>query len=175
MGGEAAHPRANRAAGAWFRIPGARQRWDITRNSSMRGLWVWEIDLRGYLGDRGGESEWEVCPCVKRATGARSRYREAVGWCMACKFTSGRKAVRPDENRAAGAQFCALGTKYRWAGVQGSRIWWATVSDGAGGASVDGFARGRGGWSPRGKSGRQGSVFDWGWLSPTGMGLGSPK
>jgi hypothetical protein len=100
---------------------------------------------------------------------------DGIWWCAHLQVREWEEGSAPGRNRAAGARFCALGTKSRWEGVQGSRIWWETVSDGAGGARVDGFARGRRGHSPQGKSSHRGSIFDWGRLSPTGMGLGSPK
>jgi len=49
------------------------------------------------------------------------------------------------------------------------------VRDGAGGACVGGFVGGRRDGAPPCKSSHQGSVFDWGWLSPPGPGLGNAK
>jgi hypothetical protein len=122
-------------------------------------LWARNLDGRGC---RGVESGGRRCQTVQRVRALMDSQ-------------GGGEGVHPKANRAAGARFCALRVKSQWEGVQGSWIWWETVSDGAGGARVDGFARGRRRCSPQVKSSHRGSLFDWGRLSPTGMGLGSPK
>jgi hypothetical protein len=186
---------ANRAAGVRWGVLGAKWRWERVE----RGAIGWEMASYGVGGaciDGFGNGKEVADPPAQieppgldlvfwaQDFGGRGwrGVRSGGRWCPMVRVVRvsvssrvGGEEAHPFANRAVGARFCVLGAKVRWERVERGPIRWKMVSDSAGGAYVSKFASGRGDDAPLRGPSSQGSVFDWGWLSPPGIGPGSPE